>query len=335
MFDWVNFLDRRGIYYATSGPNVSRGNVAVKCPFCGTADPSEHMSIAIDGSGWRCFRNPGAHSGKNPIRLIRALIGCSYDEAFRIVGAPRPLPNDPAMVVKSQLVKPIQIPHHKLSLPSEFKPFADLPSARLFINYLIKRGFTMKQIMRFTDRYNLRYCTRGSYKGRIIFPIEYRNELVGWTGRTVYPSETLRYKTLSPNLGKQNSDGYPSAIGANTNYLLWYDQLLISAANTICICEGPFDALRLRVLGRSQGIEATCLFTSTPSEQQIELLHDLLPRFKHRVILLDQGTLPIALRLANELAGLGVQIGRLPTSRKDPGELRDVAELNYAVRKYD
>ncbi len=39
-FDWVDFLERHGIEYVTSSPNIGRGEVGVKCPYCGPGDPS-------------------------------------------------------------------------------------------------------------------------------------------------------------------------------------------------------------------------------------------------------------------------------------------------------
>src|SRR6185503_11264139 len=41
LMDWEHTLSQHGVPYATRGPNVARGAIAVKCPFCGPADPSE------------------------------------------------------------------------------------------------------------------------------------------------------------------------------------------------------------------------------------------------------------------------------------------------------
>jgi hypothetical protein len=97
--------------------------------------------------------------------------------------------------------------------------------------------------------------------------------------------------------------------------------------DTIILVEGPFDALKLNVLGRRTGICSTCFFTNTPSAQQLDQLYDLLPRFRRRYIMLDQDMLPRAMGLANRLSNLDVQVKQLPSNRKDPGEIPNHAEL--------
>ena len=91
--DWINFFQSRNIHFVDSGANVVRGNVACRCPWCGGNDPSEHMSINLEGKGFRCWRQP-LHSGKNPAKLIQALLNCSWDQANQIAGQTKSLPND-------------------------------------------------------------------------------------------------------------------------------------------------------------------------------------------------------------------------------------------------
>src|ERR1044071_2686938 len=91
--DWFQFLRQNNIPYTTTGPNASRGRVNIKCPFCGSADPSEHMGISIRGSGWSCWRND-SHRGVDNARLVAQLLRCSQAEAKRIVGGSAALPTD-------------------------------------------------------------------------------------------------------------------------------------------------------------------------------------------------------------------------------------------------
>ena len=90
-------------------------------------------------------------------------------------------------------------------------------------------------------------------------------------------------------------------------------------ADTLVLCEGPFDALKVDVLGRDYGIAATCFFTSAPTDAQIALLHDLCPQFRRKVLLLDRGTLALAMRVNSRLAGLGVITREVSGDLKDPG----------------
>jgi hypothetical protein len=190
-------------------------------------------------------------------------------------------------------------------MPEEFKPFRDLPSAERFVNYLYMRGFEESEALRLTENYDVWYCTRGEYQGRIIFPVVYRGQLLGWTGRSIYTGERLRYKTE----------------GALTGQLLWYDDLLECEAETIVLCEGPFDALKVAILGRPRGIVATCFFTSGLSEGQLDRLHSLLPRFRRRYLVLDRGAVGATLRASVRLKALAVETRWLPAEIKDPGLL--------------
>jgi hypothetical protein len=327
-FNWLDFLSSRHIDYVTSGSNVSRGNVAIKCPFCGGADEGYHLSISTEGRGWRCFRRPQEHRGKSPLKLVQALAHCTADQAAAIVGIHRPYVSADSMDrVKAMFDKAPVEEKRELTLLPEFKPLfgkgTRLWSARPFINYLERRGFRDQERLK---PYKLYYATQGAFKGRIIFPIEYEGELVCWTGRTIYPDVELRYKALSYRELEEGEDR-PRAIGPISNYLLWWDELQNIDADTICLCEGPFDALKVDWLGRADGICATCFFTSSPSLQQEQLLHELLPRFRHKFLLLDQETLPQAIRIAAGLQTLGVRSMQLPKGTKDPGELSSLKFL--------
>ena len=321
-FDWLSFFSRNRVAYVTSGPNVSKGRVACRCPWCGAADPSHHMSISLEGKGWRCWRN-NQHRGGDPTRLVAALIHCSTEQAHVIVhgAASVDLPGDLLSRVRGALAPPAaQASVVKLLLPKEFLPFKDLPSARPFASYLRARGFNYRDIERLTIDYGVRYCTRGPFASRIIFPVYFQEQLVTWTGRTVSHRDHLRYKALS--IEADEIRGTPAAVGSIFSYLLWYDQLALWTRDTLVICEGPFDALRVNVLGRRHGIAATCFFTSRPSHQQVGLFHELVPKFRRCVLLLDSDMAMKVHGLGWELSSLKIDVVKLPAGIKDPGELR-------------
>lgn len=320
-FEWLPFLDAHHIFYATSGSNVSRGNVAVHCPFCGPADQSQHMSIAINGRGWHCFRQP-EHSGKSPVYLVQALLGTTLDRARAIVGDSLFIPDGDFMqAVMSKFEPPSVDAPRKLTLPEDFKPIVELPSTRRAIDYLTgpSRQFTRKQALTMTGNYDLRFATRGHFKGRIIFPVRYKRKLVTWTGRSIYPSEQLRYRTLSTDAELTDTP----ALGPISDYLLFYDALVnnVDNSDTLILCEGPFDALKVRVIGRKYGIRATCFFTAAPSARQIDMLYDVLPFYRHRYLLLDRGTLSTTMRVWSELRSAKIEPLKLPDGVKDPGLL--------------
>ncbi len=333
MFDWINFLQRRGIAFATRGKNVAKGNLVVHCPFCGPEDEGHHMEISTKGRGWKCLRRGREHRGKNPIKLIMALVGCNYATAANVVGDTTFIPDD-FMAAVTKHVNGWEPPHpaRALTMPEEFLPVgANRPSARLFNAYLAQRGFDDLDLL--ATCYGIRYCSRGPFKGRIIFPIHHDGKLVNWTGRTVYPKESedgIRYRTLSTDSGNE-MPGAPTAIGPVTDYLLWYDELRNNIDpgrfDTIVLVEGPFDALRVDVLGYEDGIRSTCFFTAQPSIRQIDLFHEIMPRFKRRFLLLDRNTTATAIRVSAELKMLNVETRQVPDNVKDPGEISSTGQL--------
>jgi hypothetical protein len=325
-FNWVQFLESNHVHFVTSGPNVSRGHVAIHCPFCGAQDPSQHMSLNLKHGGWNCWRNDN-HSGKSPAYLVQAILSCSRERAQAIVGEGVFLPDDFLGTVRGLVAPQQEAVRKPIVLPEEFKSFGTRkPSSRRFEQYLLGRDFTLRQIDRMTRRYGLRYCTSGKFKGRIIFPVTFEGKLMTYTGRTIYPDVELRYKTLSydPELEEV------PAVGPISDYLLFYDKLMANKADadTLVLCEGPFDALKVNVIGRPYGVAATCFFTSSPSQAQIDLVGDLVPVYKRRYLMLDHGTLATALRTQMDMSTLINRVLTLPKHIDDPGLLTERSLLD-------
>lgn len=330
MFDWPNFLQQNNIYFRNSGPNVGRDSVVIHCCWCGAADESEHLVISLTGKGFKCWRDK-SHSGKNPAKLIQALLNCSWEQANQIAGQGKSLPNDFMNKVKQSLIKqePVQ-KINTLRLPNVFKPFSSLPSCKPYVDYLTRRKFTAADILS-TEHYKIHYCTRGNYKGRVIFTIWHDSKLVGWTGRTIYPDQMARYKSLTHDFEKAGEDGELPAPNPISHYLLFYDIVVNRTADTIVLCEGPMDAWRVNLLGKTIGVVSTCFFTSTLSKEQLNLLHGILPRFKNKYLLLDQNTFSKAARMRSELISLGVVVKQMPAGLNDPGEMTTTLQLKSAL----
>src|SRR5229473_242641 len=84
MFNWLQFLQSYNIQYIDKGSYVSKGNVNICCPFC-DYDEKYYLGISLDNKGYGCWWS-SSHRGKNPVRLVQALLKCSYQEAARICG---------------------------------------------------------------------------------------------------------------------------------------------------------------------------------------------------------------------------------------------------------
>jgi hypothetical protein len=322
-FDWIRFLESRQIPHSLSGANVARGNIGLHCPFCGAQDRSMHLGIHIATGYYNCWRTK-QHKGRNPIRLIQALIDCNYETARDIVGGATYIPTDFLSRVQENLASPATADEQlTLEMPPEFKRFTGMPSSKPFSQYLDDRGFDERD----TKHFDIRYCTKGPFKGRIIFPVVHHYKLVSWTGRTIYPDQKLRYRALTTDKEKAERDNLKPALGAISHYLLWHDHLAKVYAHTIVLCEGPFDAWKVDVLGKRHGICATCFFTAEPTVQQVGLLHQLLPRFERRCLMLDQAAEATTMRVTRNLASLNVEPIYLPSGIKDPGEIKREREL--------
>lgn len=333
--DWKAFFDTHRIPYVTSGPNVAKGHVCIHCVWCGADDEGQHLSVNLEGKGFRCWRNPRKHVGKNPTKLVQALLNCSWEQAAQLSGQQKVFPSDFMAKVRSAIQSEAFLPGRIIypKIPQEFKVITTLPSAKPFVNYLERRGFTKHNIFYDAADYDIYYARTGNYRGRIIFTVWHDQKLVGWTGRTIYTDEALRYKTLTSNKEKALEHGEIAAPNPISHYLLFLDHVLKSDADTIVLCEGPFDAWRVNLLGEKLGVVATCFFTSMLSNEQLNLLHEILPKFKNRLLLLDKNTFAKSAQIRSDLIALDVAIRRLPEGVKDPGEiisrkvLRDCLQL--------
>jgi hypothetical protein len=325
--DWINFFQSRGVHFRTAGPNTAQGNVTIHCPWCGLDDPSEHLSVSTEGKGFRCWRKP-EHSGKNPAKLIQAILSCSWEQAISIAGHRKTLPDSVLSRVKGALsTRDDPYEQNKLTLPKEFKPFQDKPSFKPFRTYLNNRGFSDLQISDATSQYGIYYVTQGYFRGRIIFTVVKDGQLCGWTGRTIYDQEIVRYSTLTTKPEKAKSRGETPAKNPIGHYLLFYDLLLDNAADTLFLCEGPFDAWRVNVLGKNLGVAATCFFTNTPSKYQINLLHELAAHYDNTYLVLDVGMFSKSLKIAQDFSAIGIKRIEMLPGVKDPGELKSEKQL--------
>ena len=262
------------------------------------------------------------------MRLVAALAGCSIEDASRIVGRPYAGVASESLASKvAAILRPSPSgPWREIALPSDFRRLDDSPMAAKFVDYLTRpieqrgRGFTRAQVMRMTDDYGIYYALFGEQRYRVVFTVRHEGRLVGWTGRTIAKGEELRYKA-------SDGDDMPRV----TDFVMWLDRLRKTDADTIILVEGPFDALKVNVLGEECGIVSTCFFTAQPSDEQIGLFCDILPRFQRRMILTDRGTTATAMRIYAALSHLA-EVATLQGNIKDPGDFSRKNFLQFTQR---
>jgi hypothetical protein len=313
MIQWIPFLEQHHIDYVDHGHNVTRGNVSIKCPWC-VDDPSHHLGIQLSTGYWNCWRNEN-HRGRNPVRLIQALLGCSRLHAESLVNNSITLPLDNFdEIIKSlsQEAIPTEEKISKIVFPPNVKTLVDKGMGRKFIDYLVGRDYTRDEARHLAEVYWLMYAVTGPFAYRIIVPIEMEDGIATWTGRDITGTSETRYKTLSNVESRQSIKdclfGYKSLLEDNE-------------AHTLLVCEGPFDAMRADFFGYQLGIRATCLFGLQASDAQVSLLVRLASKFENKYVCLDAGAGPLQFYLRMKLAFLDFGMLGIPKPYKDPGEL--------------
>lgn len=309
--DWTAFLDDNDIPYVTRGPNTKKGEVSIKCPFCGDEDPSEHMGISLTKELWGCYRNPG-HRGRSPVFLVGALLHCNSSQARIVVkqySAADPESFEEACAILEGIPDPIRSKVVKtypgkliLNFPTTIGPInATGPTAK-FWRYLHNRGFD--DIGKMVQQYQLMCALTGHWKDRVIIPFYQNRNLIGWTGRAIIdPVKAPRYLSSS-EVVKQTVFNVDN---------------LEKGGDFLFVTEGPFDALKLDYYGGSLNAHATCVFGVTMTIEQIVILSRLKKLFKRMVILFDHDALEPSFHAVDWLYGPNVSIGQLPAGVKDPG----------------
>lgn len=330
--DVKQFLDLHGIEYVESGGSVSKGNVNINCPWCGAAVSKFRMGINLTTNWYGCWRN-AEHRGKYIERLIVALIGCSWEEAKRIVGRKddsyKPDISALERIATGELVEPEErVRSHCLRgmlLDSEFRTFGDYPRAEEgFLSYLQSRfkDRTAQAIRRF----GLKYAIQGEFRDRIIIPVTLHGVTVTWTSRSIDKYSTLRYRALAGERSSVNID----------HTLFNYDAAMDTGGDLLLITEGPFDCMWTDMVAKEFNCRSVALHNMTLDGNQLFLLSELAERFNRVLPLLDSGELVSFYQLCGRLSFLGESIiiqDAVPLDVKDPAELSE-KQIGTIVRGY-
>lgn len=325
-FDWQRFCSDYRIHFETQGPNTAKGNISIKCPWCGSADESEHMGLSLDQHKpwYACWRSQ-MHRGKDPSILVAKLMGWPLTQARVFIEDQQGNPDDfeAALSSLSQGRTSLQETRGRkiLEMPKDFRTFKEADEwsvLKRFASYLFGRGF--EKYMPLVERYDLRWAVTGDYRHRIIVPVKHSDgTLATWTSRAIGPA-ALRYKSLDDNQGMK----YVNYRNVKDCLLFHRDSLQEPQDRVLIVAEGPFDALKLDYLLFEWGFTATCLFGVAMSQAQLVSLSRIGRLFKSIVVLLDATATTessIIVSQLQEVIGGGVRQGRLPSEVKDPGQL--------------
>lgn len=325
-FDWRALLDKERIPYIERGANVKRGEINVKCPWCGAADPSHHLGLNLTSGWYSCWRQRQGHSGKSPLRLLMRLLSIDYGAARALAGLgddyidPEGFDALAARIMgrTGAIVPPPPLP--KLTL-DEYLPIRDEPLTRRWYDYLYRRYFDDVEEM--CEKYNLRASRRTA---RVIMPYTLEGAIVAWTGRAIGPS-AIRYLDLERD----------ASIVPVKETLYLFDHANVGG-EVLCVVEGPIDALKIDAYAGEFGMHAVALSTNSIAQEQLFLLEELAEKYNEVLVIMDSKTeygFVDSMRLKSELATLSamVSIRETPFARSDPGELRPSEVRAWAAKE--
>lgn len=320
--DWIRFLDENNIHYVTRGPNTKKGEVSIQCPMCGEADPSEHLGINLKTGYWGCHRD-ASHRGKQAHSLIRAVLGASTHTAKQIMARYDRADPDTLDAMLSALEgnEPETDVKQMLNHEAEWQKFQKIKARGLtdrYFRYLQVRGYAAEVIVR---KYDLRCTYTGRYKDRILIPVRFNGELLGWTSRALgAPKSAPRYLMSDENV---------------KTTVFNYDEVK-QGGERLFIVEGPFDAIRIDSHPFTPRTDipyrATCTFGTSPTISQIALLRTLVKKYTQAWVLFDEGADTPSRNLAE---WIGAQSAYLPTGIKDPGDMTDKHLDDMADEDFD
>ncbi len=309
MFSWLAFVQRHRLDYRESGAHTKRGNVYVWCPWCRDPDPDKkRMGLHLDSPRFGCWKNE-IHRGKDPVRLIRALIGCSWSQAVTEAeeGGARSAVAD--LRARLDAIGHTEPTTFLDGLPAEFERFDGATQAPLswFRTYVQSRGFPGTHADRVARRYALRAADGGRYDRRVIVPFhDLKGRLVGWSGRHISKGASMRYLT----------EGQTRDVLYNGN------RVIREGGRLLVVTEGPFDAMKVDYYGAEYGIRAVAA-AGLGNVGNVGLLTVVFDRggFDHLLTLLDYNATAQSMSLRRSLLHLPSKRGHLPPGVKDPGDL--------------
>lgn len=321
IFDWLDLVERQGIDHIDRGPNVKRGEINIKCPFCGSADPSYHMGLSLTTGFWACWRNK-SHRGKSPLRLLMRLLYVPYWKARQLAGLdetyvdPEGFDAVAARIMGRDLsmTRMEQVQRDFLSLPDEFRIIEQKGQSRQHWNYLQDARAFGYWTADAIERYLLCYATTGDMWYRVIFPYITNGELVSWTGRYIAQGGAIRYRDLELD---------ECLIKPKEN--LYNHDAIISGGKVLCVVEGPIDTVKIDLFGASEGVRAVGLSTNSMSDEQLWLLTEAADNFDKLVVLMDEKKSGLGLvdsmRMKAEISSIkNATIMPVPLGAKDAGE---------------
>ena len=298
----IKIFEREGIDYITSGKNVRSGNINIKCPFCMLSDPSYHCGISHEENQFfYCWRNP-SHKGSISY-LLKKVLGDDYKKYSEEISGLLHSRNyyDGTSSHSVRNIHPVSVPYRLSDIFCGTKHYSYLEKNRAF-GSKTKRLIELFQLQRIED-YEHQY--------EIFIPYYEGDQLITYTLRTMSDSG-IRYRTLDKKKSRYSSQ----------ETLLGYN-IAEKGGKELYIVEGPFDCMKLAVLGEDFGISSVALSGKNITQRQIRLLKKLAEKFDRAYLTLDNDTDEERYSILSKIIRYidDVTIKQLPDTVKDPGEM--------------
>lgn len=261
------------------------------CPFCGD-------------SGFHLYVNH-AYGTRDPcggtIRAAKCFHNCLDREENRhklwllLSGVGRVSESARKKMSSMQVQRFVQ---HEIAVP-ESRPIAALPEDHKAVQYLRSRGFSPEALKAFDLGYGDPSDENFMIRDRLIIPIRFGGEFVGWQSRKIEDQAFGKKYYISPGLRKGN---------------ILYNYDVARHQPFVVITEGVFDVWRI-------GSPAVCVFGKSISEKQLRLISET---WKVIRLFFDSDLTQMERdksleRLRRTCSG-DVQGVVLPSPYKDPGE---------------
>lgn len=294
----IQFLEENGIAHTKEGKHARPGWAQVQCPFC-SGHEGWHGGFNLASGYYHCWRC-GWH---NMVEVITTLAGVDIRTAK-------------AQIRQYELLQGEEEERAERREGNDDLLHGALPKrdTDLFIPlarvYLINRHFDPTKLLEEWGVYSTGIT--GKYKFRIVIPIYFKDRLVSFTTRAVYPAET---KYLSCPMQYE--------VVHHKHILYGMDK---AKGDRVLVLEGPTDVWRF-----GPGSVATFGIKYTP--QQLLLL---ARTYKHVTVMFDpeDQAQAQAHKLCAELLGLGIDakmhdVWEVDSSADDPADVDQSAADSY------
>lgn len=318
MIDWKALLGQQGVAFIERGPNVKRGAINIRCPMCGSADPSFHMGLDLETGWWACWRNKD-HRGKSPVRLLMSLLRVSFRAAREMAGLDDDYLDPEGFDSLRARLQGLDAPSKatkqlSCAWPASFSVITPQGRSRRHWNYLWgQRGFASSTGL-LVDTYGLSFTMEGPQHDRIILPYVMNGQIVTWSGRAIATS-SARY------IDQPIDDA-----AVPTKHTLYNHDAMLEGGKVLVVVEGGFDALKIDLAGHDVGVRAVSLSTASISDDQAHLIAWGRDKFLRCIVMADQSVTGFgrsdSMKLRQALGFIpGLETQSPPFDLKDAGML--------------